>query len=343
MITETTDIETVAIHVVGNKAEETGYGLSKSTIELDDEIKEIMMDYFLSSFKSGELYNFYHDSELSYNEVCDYVAKIFDDSSQFFEQSVNLTKHLYEKSSHPNIKSGEFYVVLFHDCQIEGEKVDAVGLFKSENKDPFLKVKRDGDNFRIECDRGINPRKMDKGCLVFNYERENGFVVKVIDNTNHTEAHYWTDDFLHIRQRQDKYFNTHNVMSMYKNFVTKELPQQFEVSKADQADLLNRSVKFFKENENFEMQNFEDSVIRQPEVIEQFKSFKDTFSRENDFEIPDSFDISDSAVKKQSRAFKSVIKLDKNFHIYVHGNRNLIEQGEDEKGKFYKVYYKEEE
>ena len=225
----------------------------------------------------------------------------------------------------------------------EGEKVDAVGLFKSENKDPFLKVKRDGDNFRIECDRGINPRKMDKGCLVFNYERENGFVVKVIDNTNHTEAHYWTDDFLHIRQRQDKYFNTHNVMSMYKNFVTKELPQQFDVSKADQADLLNRSVKFFKENENFEMQNFEDSVIRQPEVIEQFKSFKDTFSRENDFEIPDSFDISDSAVKKQSRAFKSVIKLDKNFHIYVHGNRNLIEQGEDEKGKFYKVYYKEEE
>ena len=58
MITETTDIETVAIHVVGNKAEDTGYGLSKSAIELDDEIKEIMMDYFLSSFKAGELYNF---------------------------------------------------------------------------------------------------------------------------------------------------------------------------------------------------------------------------------------------------------------------------------------------
>ncbi|MBQ3990971.1 MAG: nucleoid-associated protein, partial [Bacteroidales bacterium] len=141
----------------------------------------------------------------------------------------------------------------------------------------------------------------------------------------------------------DKYYNTHNVMSMYKNFVTKEMPQQFEMSKADQADLLNRSVKFFKENENFEMQNFEDSVIQQPEVIQQFQTFKDTFSRENDFEIPESFDISDSAVKKQSRAFKSVIKLDKNFHIYVHGNRNLIEQGEDEKGKFYKVYYKEEE
>ncbi|MCF0206703.1 MAG: nucleoid-associated protein, partial [Bacteroidales bacterium] len=221
--------------------------------------------------------------------------------------------------------------------------VDAIGLFKSETKDTFLKIRRDGENFHVECDKGINPKKMDKGCLIFNHERENGFVVKIIDNTNRTEAQYWTDDFLHIKQRQDKYFNTHNVMSMYKTFVTKELPQQFEVSKADQADLLNRSMKFFKENENFEMQNFADKVIGQPEVIEQFQQFKTNFANENDFEIPDSFDISDSAVKKQSRAFKSIIKLDKNFHIYVHGNRELIEQGEDERGKFYKVYYKQEE
>lgn len=37
-----------------------------------------------------------------------------------------------------------------------------------------------------------------------------------------------------------------------------------------------------------------------------------------------------------------MIKLDKNFHIYVHAHRDLIEQGVDEKGKFYKVYYHEE-
>jgi predicted transcriptional regulator len=37
------------------------------------------------------------------------------------------------------------------------------------------------------------------------------------------------------------------------------------------------------------------------------------------------------------------IIIDKNFHIYVHGNRNLIEQGIDETGrKFYKIYYQEE-
>ena len=82
MITENTNIEAFAIHMVGSKAEDEGYSLSKSVMEVDDEMKEILRDYFLLSFKSDELYNFYHDSELSYNEVCDYVAKIFDDSSQ---------------------------------------------------------------------------------------------------------------------------------------------------------------------------------------------------------------------------------------------------------------------
>ena len=49
------------------------------------------------------------------------------------------------------------------------------------------------------------------------------------------------------------------------------------------------------------------------------------------------------AVKKQARSIKSIIKLDKNLPIYVHGSRELIEQGVDEEGrKFYKIYYKEE-
>lgn len=34
--------------------------------------------------------------------------------------------------------------------------------------------------------------------------------------------------------------------------------------------------------------------------------------------------------------------LDKRIQIIIDGNRQNIEQGEDERGKFYKVYYKEE-
>jgi hypothetical protein len=39
-----------------------------------------------------------------------------------------------------------------------------------------------------------------------------------------------------------------------------------------------------------------------------------------------------------------VIKLDKNFHVYIHGDRELVDKGyDDEKGmKFYKLFYSEE-
>jgi hypothetical protein len=120
------------------------------------------------------------------------------------------------------------------------------------------------------------------------------------------------------------------------------LPQQFDVSKPEQSTLLNKSLQFFKEKDRFNLNEFVNEVMEQPEVIESFNQYKSAYQQEYDIDIVDDFSISDSAVKKQARVFKSVIKLDKNFHIYVHGDRNLIERGTDENGTFYKIYYKEE-
>ena len=257
---------------------------------------------------------------------------------------MNLAKHLYDQSTHPKIKGGEFYTAYFKDCIVDGDTVDAVGLFKSENKDTFLKVLREGDNFNLESEQGINIKKLDKGCLIFNKERENGYVVAVVDNTNKgIEAQYWIDDFLHVRQRKDEFSNTQNVMTMAKTFVTKELPKAFEVSKADQIDLLNKSLQFFKEKDTFDMEEFAHEVMEQPEVIESFHSFKRNYESENDIVIDDNFNISNYAFKKQQRSYKRIINLDKKIQIIINGNRQNVEQGEDEKGKFYKVYYREEE
>jgi hypothetical protein len=235
-------------------------------------------------------------------------------------------------------------VVYFKHCLLNEELVDAVGLFKSENKDTFLKVNPSGDGFIVKTDQGANVDKLDKGCIIFDRDAADGYLVSVVDNTNkQLEARYWIDDFLHLRQCEDAYFQTQSVMAMAKSFITKELPQQFEVEKADQADLLNKSIKFFKEQDSFNMDEFEAEVIVQPEVISQFQQYRHDYQHDHQVNIEDEFDISDKAVKKQQRVFKSVIKLDKNFHIYVHGDRSLIERGEDADGrKFYKIYYEEE-
>jgi len=341
---ENSAIRGVILHYVGNKINDEKIKFAKSALNTNEFINSLLVRYFIASFKSNEYFNLYHESDLLLNEIFVYVSKIFDNPDSLFEQSVNLAKHLYEQSIHPKIKGGEFYTVYFKDCIIDGITTDAVGLFKSENKDTFLKVYPSGDGFEIESEKGVNINKLDKGCLIFNIEKDNGYVVAVVDNTNKgAEAQYWIDDFLHVRPRKDEYYNTQNILSLCKNFVTKELPQQFEVSKADQVDLLNKSVQFFKEKESFDMGEFVNEVIEEPDLIDSFNNYKKDFQKEREIDLSDKFIISESAVKKQARSIKSIIKLDKNFHIYVHGNRDLIEQGVDEKGrKFYKIYYNEE-
>ncbi|GHT07597.1 hypothetical protein AGMMS49525_16760 [Bacteroidia bacterium] len=333
------NIDKIALHKVGNKLENENVHFSRSLLFIEDTITRILLlNFFTIPFKSSEYFNFYHNIDINMNEVFVCVSKIFDNPNILLEQSVNLAKHLYEQSTHPKIKGGEFYTVYFKDCIIDGETVDAVGLFKSENKDTFLKIFPKGDGFEIESEKGININKLDKGCLIFNTERESGYIVAVVDNTNKgVEAQYWIDDFLHVRQRKDEYYNTQNIVSLTKNFV-----QNSNLSKADQSDLLNKAVTFLKEKDNFDIAEFAHEVIGQPEVIEKFNQYKSAYAKEYEIEIADSFTISDSAVKKQARVLKNVIKLDKNFDIHIHGNRDLIEQGKDARGKFYKIYYKEE-
>jgi len=343
--TEQIDIQSIALHYVGNKLNDEGIRFSKSELLTDDNINGLLFTYFLSPFKSDEYYNLYHDSDLNLNEVYAFASEIFDNPALLYSHSVNLAKHLYEQSIHPKVKGGELYTVYFRDCIVDGETVDAIGLFKSETKDTFLKVYPQNESFVVESEAGININKLDKGCLIFNTERDKGYLISVVDNLNKGgEAQYWMDHFLHVRPRKDEYYQTKNVLSLCKNFVVQKLPSEFEMSKADQADLLNKSVKFFKENESFDMDNFANEVIQAPDVINSFKSYKTEFEVEHDIQLSDNFNISNAAVKKQSKVFKSVIKLDKNFHIYVHGDNEQIVKGFDPVSgmNFYQLFFKEE-
>ncbi len=40
------------------------------------------------------------------------------------------------------------------------------------------------------------------------------------------------------------------------------------------------------------------------------------------------------------RIFKSILKLDKNSHLYIHGNRENLTVEKDEKGTYLKLYFK---
>ncbi len=342
---ELANIEAIAIHKVGNKGTGEGVKFSKSLIKTDDTINQLLLSYFFTPFKSNEYYNLYHDADLQLNEVYNYVSGVFEDPDSLYEQSVNIAKHLYNQSIHPKINEGELYVVYLQDCIVDGETVDAVGIFKSETRETYLKVFPKGDGFEINTDDGININKLDKGCLIFNTEPEAGYLVAVAENLKKgSEARYWKDDFLKLTERTDEYFKTKSAIELCKDFITEKLPDEFQVSRVDQADLLNKSAQFFKEKESFGMGEFAEEVIQQPEVAESFRNFKSEYETKKEIPFDEDFEISKNAVKKQASVFKSVIKLDKNFHIYVHGKREFIVRGVDEESgmNYYQLFFHEE-
>ena len=333
----------IIVHKVGNKINQESLILSQEELKLEDDMKVLLQDFFLKNFKSEEQFRFYSDSYLVNNPVYSSVSEIFEDKNKFVWESENLAKHLYEITENPRVQSGELFIVYFEgEENADGNKIDSVGIFKTENKNPFLKIFPQNETFEIEKDYGIGLSKLDKGALIYNTGRETGYAVSVIDNNKNGDIYYWFEDFLKVKQRDDEYFHTQETLAVYKDFITKQLPTEFEVSKADQADFLNKSINFFKEKEKFDFEEFTNEVLEDKNVIESFSNFKSDYENDMQVSISEDFAINEAAVKKQSRGFKSVIKLDKNFHIYVHGDRKMIETGQDEKGKYYRLYFEEE-
>jgi hypothetical protein len=337
------------IHVVGNKGLGEELTLSDKLIEFkDDFVKETLLRYLLSPFKSQIYHEFRKSIDITINSLQDDTADLFKSRVDFIVKSQNVAKHLYNQSMHPKIKGGELYVCFFKDVVVDGELCDGVGYFKTENKETQLEVIQLGTkDFDLDCKAGININKLDKGCIVFNTDSKSGFKLSIVDNNNKVAecALYWEEDFLNAKLKANAYYHTKNFIDMSRGFCEEILTEANNVSKEDQMMMLNNSVSFFKDKDNFNVAEFEKEVLKESDVISAFKDYRNDFSRRMDLVQTDEFEVSAEAVKKNKKYMRSVVKLDKNFHLYIHARHELLEKGfDEEKGmKYYKVYYVNEE
>lgn len=332
---------------VGNKNRYEGINIPRQTLTpLHDVAQEMLTGAFLKPFeKTEEFFYFFHEEDVSNHPVYQHCMAIFQDAENLGKEAGLLAQRLYECSEMPKIQGGEFFVAYFDDLLLQGEPVQAVALIKIQTKDPYLKVERSTETFAVNVLEGIAIGKLETAAIVFNLDEAEGYRVCAIDTVSKKdERSFWKDEYLRLRPIEDNYFNTRHYISLSGEFINERLPHKFGLDRADQLDALYRSGIYFKENEAFEVNDFAETLFPEEEQREAFLQFKNDYSKVNAVPLEDKFDISAQAVKKEFKVLKSVIKLDKNFHIYVHGRRDLIERGFDEdKGKkYYKVFFEEE-
>jgi hypothetical protein len=105
--------------------------------------------------------------------------------------------------------------------------------------------------------------------------------------------------------------------------------------------VMDNAVSYFARNESFNEHDFANETLVEPKVIEAFKMFKTKYQDQHSIETADEFDISAQALKSIKKIHKSILKLDKNFHVYIHGNHDFIERGydADKQMNYYQLFF----
>lgn len=344
-----TQIDSFSLHRVGNKNKNEGIFLSAQPHALNDETTGLLKEYFFRPFREKEenYYRLSNEVDVEFNELYKYTTEIFQDPSTIHNNSKKIATHLFEQSNHPHIKSGEVYVAYLSDVVLDNKKVDAVGIFKSELKHDFLQFEEKEGNIDILVQQGININKLDKGCLIFNVDKEEGYKVLSVDS-NKYDTKYWLENFLSVDVLSDDNFKTKNYLKFCQNFA-KDVVLPAE-DKQQEVLFMNRAVNHFAKNDNFEETNFLNEVIDNPDLIPEFKHYKVERGPKYSIEDVSSFDIANKAVSDARRKIKNVINLDTHIQIKMDfinpdSAEKFVEKGWDEERQmyYYLVYFNKEE
>jgi len=342
-------IESLSIHRVGNKSRNEAIFLSEQPYQTNDEIVPLLKEFFLKSFREKEenYYQFAHEVDLEYHDMFKMASEVFDNPSSIHEVSKKITKHLFEQSNHPHIKNGEVYVAYFTHLTIDNNQVDAIGVFKSEVQADFLQFEEKASNLEMHLQHGINLNKLDKGCLIFNYKKDEGYKILTVDS-NRYDARYWLEHFLNVDAFQDENFITKKYLKFCQDFA-KDVVFPAE-DKKQEVMFMNRSVNYFAKNDEFEETNFLNEVMENPDLIPEFKSYKVDKGEKYSIEDVTNFPIANAAVSDARKKIKNVINLDTNIQIKLdfinpESAEKFVEKGWDEEKQmyYYLVYFNKEQ
>lgn len=342
----TARITALALAQVGNPQRGESLKTSKELCQFGEDDVDLLTLAFTKPFRNLDPYNFHHASSIDLNEMNSYAGTVFDQPDRFLIYARKIARHLYDQTKHPNIKSGDLCIANIEGIKIDGASVAAISVVKSESLFPFLEISDKGGDLHLTTHNGIYPEKIDKGCLILNSDRENGCVVYTFDKAG-ADANFWVRDFLGARAKRNDDFKTRSYAEMCVSFAEDGLPG--DVPTEERYRVANDAIQYMTERDEFNTIHFQEEVLKEPALVENFKTFKSQFTDENGEGLEDDFTISKQQAKRMGSKIKGILKLDTGVIMrftpeFVERESDILERGYDEqmKMKYVKVYYNEE-
>ena len=231
--------------------------------------------------------------------------------------------------------------------KMDGETKRAICILKSESMTPFLSIStRDGD-LQLETEQGINPEKIDKGCLILEHLEKKGYYVLTFDRAG-SESRFWVRDFLSVRPIPDSALLSKRVAEMAVNAVSTKGASE-DSPPWDVNEPAQEALTYLKGQKNFSLQEFEEQALRTDAAKSRFAEERKRLEEEEGITLEENFDISTKDVTKARKFMKSIMKLDTGVEIrlrpkVVDKPDDVLERGYDEERKmsYIKVYFNED-
>lgn len=332
---------------IGNPQREEPLQTSKEAFEIAEKDQEALTAMFLKPFKNLIGHRFTHHASLDQHEMCTCAKAIFTDADSLLDRGIEIAKRLYAKSNHPNIKAGDLCIALLKEIHIEGELVNGLCILKSDSVTPFLTITARNGDLRLSTEHGINPDKIDKGCLILDYWGEKGYYVLTFDRGG-GDTRFWVREFLGVEAVPDAAFLTNAYAKMAVSFLEEQnvtTGGDDDTPPWETATAAKGALDYFEDREKFELKEFEQEVLKSPETIARFEEHRARVEEEQGQPLETSFEISKKDLTKAKKRIAAVLKLDTGVEIHIKpGNTDSdpqLERGyDDRKGmKFVKVYY----
>lgn len=180
-----------------------------------------------------------------------------------------------------------------------------------------------------------------KGCLIFNIEKDNGYLLSIVENSSiRQDGRYWTQNFLYAKEIISDFQHTENVA----NFCAALVQKVIEINPKRALDLAKASRSITQRlQEN-------GSEINTTDLISSLALDEDTTSVLSQFrhdyeekvgKIPDKFVCNQSALKRKTITKSNILRVGSGFEVKILDPSAEIDQGyDDEKGKsFLKLYF----
>ncbi|MHC5226477.1 nucleoid-associated protein [Ignatzschineria sp. LJL83] len=330
-------IEKIIIHQVGNGGREELCLFSENSTTPSASLESLLLEHYLLplteledtfEFNVDELNDEASATEESSdtnqiaNLIADYSERIFTDSESFQEVSVDIAKHLYSVTNHPNIAGGDFIIILFSgifaDMEDSSEGISepscALGIFKVESKDDYLDIFDNHGTLEFVEKEGISLKDIQKGALIFAHD----YSVLAIDSLK-KRTKYWHDDFLNLKPKQTEIAELKASKELYQGLSKRiEAPnQRLEFNQRLEAHLdEHEEIKFS------DLENYSRSFVEEPDIHRVFNAVQNRsgFEIDRDIAVPSAeFREKSKGIMKKMSVAKGVDLMISNPDTYLNG------------------------